>query len=123
MGHLTRIEWGEGEEPGFDLIAPGFEHGVRARYDDLGMRRHAEWWDTHRDHLDWQTIDTYRMLPGSADMGAIVALRAGDRWTYGWLMGGEWCRFTESGSYSLNTFNPTHWADVSAEDAIRLGAE
>ena len=59
---------------------PGFEHGVRARYDELAIHMHAEWWATHHDHLDWQTIDTYRMLPGSADMRATVALRAGDRW-------------------------------------------
>lgn len=123
VGHLTRIEWGNQAEPGFDLIAPGFERIARAGYDDLGMRQHSEWWEAHRDRLDWQTIDTYRLLPGSADMGEIVVLRAGDRWTYGWLMGGEWCRFAEGGSYALETFTPTHWAEVSVEDAMLLSAE
>lgn len=123
MGHLTQIELGDGQQPGFDLVAPGFERIARAGYDHIGMHRHAEWWAAYRDRLDWQTIDTYAILPGSTDMGAIVLLRAGDRWTYGWLMGGEWCRFSKGGSYVLDTFNPTHWADVSAEDAIRLGAE
>ena len=56
-------------------------------------------------------------------MGEIVVLRYGDRWTYGWRMGGAWCRFAEGGSYELETFTPTHWAEVSVEDAMLLGTE
>jgi hypothetical protein len=87
------------------------------------MDWHAEWWEVARGTLDWKPISTYEVLDPGMALATPYILRDGDRWAYGALVDGVWTRIAEGGSYPLDDFEPSEWADVDLDEAIGLGQD
>jgi hypothetical protein len=78
------------------------------------------WWVRARDGLKWRSIATYERLDPDLALASPVVLRNGEEWHLGAWTDGEWHEVTEGGSWRLEGFEPTQWAEPTMADFILL---
>jgi hypothetical protein len=88
------------------------------------MAWHAAWWERTSPDRDWKPISAYQPPEDEGmALASPVLLKDATRWLYGSKVGTEWRRFSEGGSYAIDDFEPTQWAEPSLDDSIMLSQD